>query len=86
MLAFNTDFAREYTVAAEAQWPKLMPGVEMSTFSGYLLHVIGPDFRQHAVPSVNNLGPVPVDIGPMRLQIGGGGIAPDSVDGQFVIL
>jgi branched-chain amino acid transport system substrate-binding protein len=29
MLAFNTDFAREYTSKAEAQWPKMMPGLDV---------------------------------------------------------
>jgi branched-chain amino acid transport system substrate-binding protein len=32
MLAFNTDFAREYTSQAEAVWPKLMPGLTVKTF------------------------------------------------------
>jgi branched-chain amino acid transport system substrate-binding protein len=32
MLAFNTDFAREYTSKAEAEWPKLMPGLEVRSF------------------------------------------------------
>jgi len=29
MLALNTDFAREYTSKAEAQWPKMIPGLEV---------------------------------------------------------
>jgi branched-chain amino acid transport system substrate-binding protein len=32
ILAFNTDFAREYANQAEAVWPKLMPGVEVRSF------------------------------------------------------
>jgi len=32
MLALNTDFAREYSSKAEAQWPKMMPGLEVKTF------------------------------------------------------
>jgi branched-chain amino acid transport system substrate-binding protein len=32
MLAFNTDFAREYTSKAEAEWPKLMSGVIVKSF------------------------------------------------------
>ncbi len=33
ILAFNTDFAREYTVQAESLWPQMMPGVSVqSTF------------------------------------------------------
>jgi branched-chain amino acid transport system substrate-binding protein len=32
ILAFNTDFAREYASQAESVWPKLMPGVEVKSF------------------------------------------------------
>ena len=32
ILAFNTDFAREYANQAESVWPKLMPGVEVKSF------------------------------------------------------
>ena len=32
MLAFNTDFAREYTSKAEVEWPKLMPGLKVRSF------------------------------------------------------
>ena len=32
ILAFNTDFAREYANQAEGVWPKLMPGVEVKSF------------------------------------------------------
>lgn len=32
ILAFNTDFAREYTVKAEKQWPQMMPGVKVQTY------------------------------------------------------
>ena len=32
MLAFNTDFAREYTVQAEKLWPQMMPGVGVQSF------------------------------------------------------
>jgi branched-chain amino acid transport system substrate-binding protein len=32
ILAFNTDFAREYANQAESVWPKLIPGVEVKSF------------------------------------------------------
>lgn len=32
IIAFNTDFAREYTVQAEQMWPEIMPGVEVQSF------------------------------------------------------
>jgi ABC-type branched-subunit amino acid transport system substrate-binding protein len=32
ILAFNTDFAREYTVSAEKLWPQMMPGVPVQSF------------------------------------------------------
>lgn len=32
ILAFNTDFAREYANQAEREWPKLMSGVEVKSF------------------------------------------------------
>lgn len=32
ILAFNTDFAREYTVQAEKLWPELMPGVQVQSY------------------------------------------------------
>jgi len=32
MLAFNTDYARQYTTQAEALWPKLISGAEVQSF------------------------------------------------------